>query len=123
MLRSWRCILYNFVSPLTSFPSIHPSIHPPLALPNLKRNAELEAVILEDPLDPAAWLVYGDWLEEVGDPRGELVAVQARLARDPGNPELMDAQQALLLRHGDALLEGLHDYLRGSAGTPGPPGT
>ena len=68
-------------------------------------------MILEDPLDPAAWLVYGDWLEEVGDPRGELVAVQARHARDPGNPDLLAAQRALFRRHGDALLEGLHEYL------------
>jgi len=75
-------------------------------------NAELESVILEDPLEPAGWLVYGDWLQSEGDPRGELVAVQARLARDPGNPELMEAQRALFRKHGDGLLAGLHDYLR-----------
>ncbi|MBX3231012.1 MAG: TIGR02996 domain-containing protein [Labilithrix sp.] len=74
-------------------------------------NAELESVILEDPLDPAGWLVYGDWLAEQGDPRGELVAVQARLARDPGNPELMEAQRAFFRAHGDWLLDGLHPYL------------
>lgn len=68
-------------------------------------------MILEDPLDPDAWLVYGDWLEEAGDPRGELVAVQARHARDPGNPDLLAAQRALFRRHGDALLDGLHEYL------------
>lgn len=82
------------------------------------RNPELERVILDDPLDPAAWLVYGDWLEEAGDPRGELVAIQARHARDPGNPELLAAQHALFERHGDVLLDGLHDFLsprRGSA--------
>ena len=78
----------------------------------LRTNPELERVILGNPLDPDAWLVYGDWLEEVGDPRGELVAVQARHARDPGNPELLTAQRALFRRHGDALLEGLHEFLR-----------
>ncbi len=81
------------------------------AVTQLRRNPELERVILEDPLDPDAWLVYGDWLEEAGDPRGELVAVQARHARDPGNPELLAAQRALFRRHGDALLDGLHEYL------------
>lgn len=71
-------------------------------------------MILEDPLDPAGWLVYGDWLQAEGDPRGELVAVQARHARDPGNPELLEAQRALFRRHGQALLEGLHPWLRPS---------
>ncbi|MFO0736149.1 MAG: TIGR02996 domain-containing protein [Labilithrix sp.] len=74
-------------------------------------NEELEAVILEDPLDPSGWLVYGDWLQAEGDPRGELVAVQAKLARDPGNPELMEAQRELFRTHGDGLLEGLHRWL------------
>jgi uncharacterized protein (TIGR02996 family) len=74
-------------------------------------NEEIESVILEDPLDPSGWLVYGDWLQSEGDPRGELVAVQARLARDPGNAELMEAQRALFRQHGDALLEGLHPFL------------
>lgn len=84
----------------------------------LTPNDELEAVILEDPLDPAGWLVYGDWLQAEGDPRGELVAVQAKLARDPGNPELMEAQRALFRAHGDGLLEGLHPFLvpRGERG-------
>jgi uncharacterized protein (TIGR02996 family) len=77
----------------------------------LRTNPELERVILGDPLDPDAWLVYGDWLEEIGDPRGELVAVQARHARDPGNPGLLAAQRALFQRHGDSLLEGLHGFL------------
>lgn len=72
---------------------------------------DLEAVILDDPLDPSGWLVYGDWLQAEGDVRGELVAVQAKLARDPGNPALMEAQRALFRAHGDALLEGLHRYL------------
>lgn len=74
-------------------------------------NEELEAFILDDPLDPSGWLVYGDWLQAEGDPRGELVAVQAKLARDPGNRELMEAQRALFRAHGDALLQGLHRYL------------
>ena len=85
----------------------------------LRRNPELERVILEDPLDADAWLVYGDWLEETGDPRGELVAIQARHARDPGNPELLAAQRSLFERHGDVLLDGLHEYL-GPRGRLGP---
>ena len=45
------------------------------------RNAELEAAILEAPESADAYLVYGDWLLEHGDPLGELVTVQATLAK------------------------------------------
>ena len=36
--------------------------------------------ILDDPDDDAARLVYADWLDDRGDPRGELIRVQVRLA-------------------------------------------
>jgi uncharacterized protein (TIGR02996 family) len=39
-------------------------------------NPELEAVIRERVDDPGAYEVYGDWLSERGDPRGELIALQ-----------------------------------------------
>jgi uncharacterized protein (TIGR02996 family) len=44
-----------------------------------KRNVALEERILEDLDDPKAWLVYGDWLQTAGDPRGELVTLQTML--------------------------------------------
>src|SRR5262245_57286291 len=37
------------------------------------RNPELEALIEEDPNDLSRYLIYGDWLQQQGDPRGELV--------------------------------------------------
>ena len=40
-------------------------------------NAQLEAAIAEDPDDVQRWLVYADWLQEAGDPRGELIALHA----------------------------------------------
>jgi uncharacterized protein (TIGR02996 family) len=80
-------------------------------LPPLRRNTELEEAILEDPLDPAAWLVYGDWLQSEGDPRGELVAVQAHHARDPGNPVLLERQRELFGLHGPLLTQGLEPWL------------
>lgn len=46
-------------------------------LPPEPRNLELEAAIARSPDDDAPWLVYGDWLSAQGDPRGELVALQA----------------------------------------------
>lgn len=44
---------------------------------------KLEQAIREAPDTPDAYLVYGDWLESQGDPRGELIAVQAKLATTP----------------------------------------
>ncbi|AGC44676.1 WGR domain-containing protein [Myxococcus stipitatus DSM 14675] len=41
-----------------------------------KSNPELEAAILKDPDNQDAYLVYGDWLQGQGDPRGELIALQ-----------------------------------------------
>jgi uncharacterized protein (TIGR02996 family) len=35
------------------------------------RRAAIEAAIDEDPDDPRAYAVYGDWLQEQADPRGE----------------------------------------------------
>jgi len=46
-------------------------------------NAELEAAITATPDDDHAYLVYGDWLQAHDDPRGELCALQAALARAP----------------------------------------
>jgi uncharacterized protein (TIGR02996 family) len=40
------------------------------------RNPELEQVILDAPSDPAGYLVYADWLQANGDPRGELIVRQ-----------------------------------------------
>jgi len=60
------------------------------------RNAELEAAIVEEPDSPDAYLVYGDWLLEQGDPLGELVSVQAALIKKPRDKELLRRQRDLL---------------------------
>jgi uncharacterized protein (TIGR02996 family) len=39
----------------------------------------LELAICEDPDDPRAWTVFGDWLQSQGDPRGEAIALADRL--------------------------------------------
>ncbi len=41
------------------------------------RNPQLEARISADPDNPAPRLVYGDWLEERGDPLGRLISLSA----------------------------------------------
>lgn len=65
----------------------------------MKTNAALEAAICAAPDDDTNFLVYGDWLCEQGEPHGQLVAVQHRLAANPTDPELQAAEERLLTEH------------------------
>jgi uncharacterized protein (TIGR02996 family) len=66
-----------------------------------------EALFLDrvcaDPDDDAPRLIYADWLDERGDPRGEFIRIQIALARMPaGDPvaaPLRDREAVLLARH------------------------
>ncbi|MGZ3423537.1 MAG: WGR domain-containing protein, partial [Polyangiales bacterium] len=51
-------------------------------------NPELEAKIVADPNDTQAYLVFADWLQSKGDPRGELIAVQHALSVTPASAPL-----------------------------------
>jgi uncharacterized protein (TIGR02996 family) len=59
--------------------------------------------IIESPEDDVPRLVYADWLEEHGDPRGEFLRAQCLLARlneaDPRWPGLKRREAELLARH------------------------
>jgi uncharacterized protein (TIGR02996 family) len=70
--------------------------------------------ILQEPDEDVHCLVYADWLEERGDPRGEFIRVQCRLARLPANaaerPELLARQEELLEEHAGAWLGPLREY-------------
>ena len=67
------------------------------------------------PEDDALRMVYGDWLTEQGDPRGELVTLQCRrtqLARAGESIEEIErAEQALIDKHGDVWAEQIHSYV------------
>lgn len=65
------------------------------------RNTELERAIVDNPESPDVYLVYGDWLLEQGDPLGDLVAVQAALAKAKGRgtAALKKQEKALLAAH------------------------
>jgi uncharacterized protein (TIGR02996 family) len=67
-------------------------------------NAELEAQILANPDDDEPYLVYADWLQAQGDPRGELIAVQHQLAGQPKDKALKKVEVDLLKAYGDSLL-------------------
>jgi uncharacterized protein (TIGR02996 family) len=71
--------------------------------------SELEARVLANPDDVDAYLVYGDWLTERGDPRGELVVVQTRLEQQPGNAQLAERAKQILADHRAAWLGALAD--------------
>lgn len=60
------------------------------------RNPDLEAAIAANPLDRDPYLVFADWLQQQGDPRGELMSLQ--LAGKDADAE------ALLAKHEDYFL-------------------
>jgi uncharacterized protein (TIGR02996 family) len=67
------------------------------------------------PEDDALRMVYGDWLTEQGDPRGELVTIQCRrvqLARaGESTTQIEAAERALIAKHGDVWAEQIHSYV------------
>ncbi|MBA3499886.1 MAG: TIGR02996 domain-containing protein [Myxococcota bacterium] len=63
-------------------------------------NEALEAAILRDPDDLEAYAVYGDWLAEQGDPRGELIATQIA-ADQTADPEMQRAALRVFSKHRD----------------------
>lgn len=67
-------------------------------------NAMLDEALRSDPEDVGAALVYADWLEQQGHPRGALIAVQHRLALSPHDPQLIEAERRIVDEAGDALL-------------------
>lgn len=72
-----------------------------------KWNDELAAVIEANPRDPGARLVFGDWLEQGGDPRGELIGIQALIAKHADGETLgkgRDAPKITALRKREATL-------------------
>jgi uncharacterized protein (TIGR02996 family) len=67
--------------------------------------------IQDDPGDDSVRLIYADWLDERGDPRGEFIRVQCRLAHlspdDEARPGLLERERELLEKHAEKWLEPL----------------
>jgi uncharacterized protein (TIGR02996 family) len=87
-------------------------------------NAFLQA-IAENPDDDAHRLIYADWLEERGDPRGTFIRAQCRLADmaldDPARDDLEDEADDLLAAHEEEWtehLQGVADDWRFERGFP-----
>jgi uncharacterized protein (TIGR02996 family) len=79
------------------------------------RRAFLDQV-LADPDDDAARLIYADFLEEIGDPRGEFIRLQCELAEiDELHPRYLDVSHRcdqLFFEHGQAWSDELHQDVR-----------
>src|SRR6476619_4274739 len=74
----------------------------------------IERAILAGEDDEQAMLVYGDWLQSKGDPRGALMSVQHALETAEGERRgiLLSREKELLESHRHALLRQFADYNR-----------
>lgn len=72
-----------------------------------KGEAEFLAAIYGAPDDDSVRMVFADWLQERGDPRGELIALQLA----PPTPTSRKRVAALLKKHGTAWAGPLHRFL------------
>ena len=64
-------------------------------LPDDARTIELRAAVWDDPISDDARMVYADYLQDRGDPRGELVGLQVLRAR---TGEFVSEREKLLVR-------------------------
>lgn len=72
---------------------------------------DLLRAVIDHPDDDARRMVYADWLQQQGDPQGELIAVQIQLAHAAASErgELEARAKALLDAHGDTWISALGD--------------
>jgi carbon storage regulator CsrA len=95
---------------------VYDAIHGVPRPPRSPVEAALLRAVLADPADDSPRLIYADWLDEQGDPRGKFVRVQCRLAQLPPGDEAVSGlrrrEQELLDRHGPAWRSALPPLLR-----------
>lgn len=75
------------------------------------RNPDYEAMIADDLDSMDAYLAYADWLQEQGDPRGELIVVQHALLSAPRDAELFGTQARLLREHKERFWSAVAPYV------------
>lgn len=73
---------------------------------------DLERQIIEEPTDPGRCLVYADWLQGQGHPRGELGVLQSARASRPDEAALAKAEQKLFDEHPELAPPRLTEVLR-----------
>jgi uncharacterized protein (TIGR02996 family) len=67
-------------------------------------NPVLEEALRADPKDISVPLVYADWLQQQGHPRGALITVQHRLASNPRDEQLVEAERKIIEDARDSLV-------------------
>lgn len=72
---------------------------------------DLLEAIARDPEDPAPYLVYADWLQGRGSPRGELMTLQNATEDRPGDHRISDAALAHVRAHAAFYLGDLARFL------------
>jgi uncharacterized protein (TIGR02996 family) len=89
----------------------------------MKQDEAFLRAIIENPDDDGLRLMYADWLEEHGDPRGEFIRVQVALAgmpeHYPRRGELEARERALLKEHRVEWLGPLRDLAEDRQFQPG----
>jgi len=81
-----------------------------------KRHPELEKAINADPYDATGYAVYADWLQDQGDPRGELISLQLT-AETKRDAKLAKAAAAKLEGNAGYFLGPLADHTKTYDGT------
>ena len=72
-----------------------------------KRNPALEAAIIERPEEPAGYQIYADWLQDEGEPRGALIALQSA-----SSPSSDKAEEQLFKAHPQLRPRRMHELRR-----------
>ena len=88
------------------------SAHVATARGTQKTEAELLAAVYDDVDDDAPRLVYADWLQEGGDPWGELVVLQLADVKQPADAKAQARIAELIAKHGEARYLGLPLFWR-----------
>jgi uncharacterized protein (TIGR02996 family) len=84
---------------------------PPMKPAEAKRRDKLLADIYENPTNLDLRQVCADGLIELGDPRGEFITVQSRLADTPADEALQIRERQLLKAHGTSWLGPLAPFV------------
>jgi carbon storage regulator len=97
------------------YDAIHGAWPAPTPRQLLPGEESFHRAILDHPNDISYRLVFADWLEEHGDPLGDFIRVQCRLAEsfagDPERSRLEEKKRALLAAHGASWKAALPEVL------------
>ena len=89
-----------------------------VVVPDEPSDPSMDAQLRVDPGDADVALIYADWLQQHGHPRGRLIAIQAALRTRPDDAELLAEQDSLFAAHPDLLLGPVESLIADESGDP-----